>query len=286
MKRLVVWMKRLAVAVGVIVMLVATAVYAGSESVRRRTYDVPVSTPGAIPADQAAIARGDHLAHITGCFGCHGTHLEGRLFFSERGVADLVAPNLTRVVPTYSDTELARAIRHGVRRDGTGLFAMPSEAFYHFSDADLRDVVALLRHQAPVDGYTGHTSIGPIGRIGIVTGKFKPVPSAMDHAAPRVPDARDGDLRARGHYLAQIACSECHGSALQGGLDGRAPTLAIVGAYSDEAFRHLMRTGEPLVKRPLYLMGDVARGRFSKFTDDEVTALQAYLRTIAPAVPQ
>ena len=104
------------------------------------------------PTDAAAIAEGGRLARILGCHDCHGEHLEGRLFFSEPHVADLVAPNLSRLVPSYSDAELARAIRHGIRRDGTGLFAMPSASFFHLSDEDLGRLIAYLRRQPRRDG--------------------------------------------------------------------------------------------------------------------------------------
>jgi hypothetical protein len=60
-------------------------------------------------------------------------------------------------------------------------------------------------------------------------------------------------------------------------LDGRAPTLGIVTAYSEDQFRHLLRTGEPMMSRPLYLMSEAARSRFVHLTDDEVGALYAHL---------
>ena len=287
MQRMVKWLKRMAMGIAVLIVLVVSGVYAGSEVIFRRHYtDVALAAPPVVSADQASLAEGDRKAHILGCYGCHGRALEGRLFFSEKGVANLVAPNLTRVAATSSDAELERAIRHGVRRDGTGLFAMPSSAFYHLSERDLASLIALVRHQPRVEGYTGTTSLGPLGRVGLVTGRFKAVPAAMDHTAARVPADTSGDPTALGRYLAQVACSECHGPTLTGGLDGRAPTLAIATAYDDEQFRHLMRTGEPLMNRPLYLMSDAARGRFVHFTDEEVTSLHAYLRArFAPPAP-
>lgn len=280
------WIRRGVLTVVASVLLLVTAVYAGSEGMRRRTYDIPLPSVVATTGAGPDVAEGGRTARILGCYGgCHGTQLEGRLFFSEPGVADLVAPNLTRVAATYSDAELARAIRHGVRRDGTGLFAMPSNAFFHLSDADLQNLLAFLRRQPRTDGYTGVTSIGPLGRLGIVTGRFTPMPAVMDHGAPRVPSGDAGDPMARGRYLAHVACGECHGSTLQGGLDGRAPSLAIAAAYSDEAFRHLLRTGETPGKRDLYLMDDAARDRFTHLTDDEIDALHTYLRSFAARVP-
>ena len=173
------------------------------------------------------------------------------MFFSERHVADLVAPNLTRVVPSYSDAELARAIRHGVRRDGTGLFAMPSASFYHLSDEDLARLLAFLRHQPRVDGDEQPTYIGPLGQLGIATGKFRLAPGDDGSRGARV--AAVTRRRAGGAWPlpGDVVCSECHGPTLQGGLDGKAPPLAIAATYTDEAFRHLMKTGETPGKRAL-----------------------------------
>jgi mono/diheme cytochrome c family protein len=278
------WVRRAVVVTAALAVLVATVVYAGSELVRRRTYDVPLPPLASHPGDAAAVARGARMARILGCYGgCHGKGVEGALFFSEPLVADLVAPNLTRVAATYSDADLARAIRHGVRQDGTGLFVMPSASFYHLSDDDFGDLLAFLRQQPRVAGYDGTTVIGPLGRVGLVSGKFKPTPALMDHDQPRDGGATAADPVARGRYLARVACTECHGQALRGGLDGRAPSLAIVAAYDLPTFTHLLRTGEALGRRQLPLMGGTARQRFANFTDAEIAALHAYLHGLPAA---
>jgi mono/diheme cytochrome c family protein len=281
MHTLVKWITRTVVGLLLLVVLLAAAIFTRSAMLRRRVWDVPATPLAALPTDAAAIAEGGRLARIMGCDDCHGTQLEGRLFFSQPHVADLVAPNLSRLLPSYSDAELARAIRHGIRRDGTGLFAMPSGSFFYLSDEDLGRVIAYLRRQPPRDGEARTTSIGPIGHVGVATGKFQTAAASMDHAATRPAANPSPSIAARGQYLARIACSECHGVTFGGGLDGKAPPLLIAAAYSDDAFRQLLRTGESLGKRDLYLMDDVARHRFSRFTDDEVTALQAFVRTLA-----
>ncbi len=282
MSPLLKWTRRLLVVGLAVAALLTAGVYGGSALVRGRVWDdIPAPRMGALPTDASSVAEGGRLARILGCYGdCHGPRLGGRLFFSERRVADLVAPNLTRIVPSYSNDELARAIRHGVRRDGTGLFAMPSPSFFHLSDEDLGRLMAFLRRQPREDGYEGTTSIGPIGHLGIVTGRFRLVPATMDHGAERIPAGAGSDDVARGRYLAHVACAECHGAAFEGGLEGRAPPLAIAATYTDEAFRHLLRTGETPGKRPLYLMSETARARFAHLTDDEIAALLTFARTL------
>ena len=276
------WVRRVVVSLVLLGAAGIGAVYVGATMIRGRTHpDIGPVRLAVLPADAISLAEGGRLSRILGCYGgCHGTRMEGALFFSEPGVADLVAPNLSRLAPSYSDAELARAIRHGVRRDGTGLFAMPSSSFYHLSDQDLGRLIAFLRRQPREDGHDVETRIGPLGRLGIVTRRFTTVAATMDHGAPRAPAGVDGDLAARGRYLAIVACTECHGTAFEGGLEGKAPPLAIAATYTDEAFRHLMRTGETPGKRPLYLMGETARQRFSHLTDEEITALQTFLRTL------
>ena len=280
MSALTTWITRAVMTLLVLVALLATAVFARSTMIRTRAWDVPSTAIAALPADANAVAEGGRLARILGCDDCHGKQFEGRLFFSERHVADLVAPNLSQLMPTYSDEELARAIRHGVRRDGTGLFAMPSASFYHLTDADLSQLMAFLRRQPARDGYTGKTWIGPIGHVGIATGRFQPVAATMDHRATRIAQASPVEGAARGKYLASVACSECHGLSFEGGLDGKAPPLVIAAAYTDDAFRQLLRTGEALGKRDLYLMDDVARQRFAALTDEEIASLHGYLKSL------
>jgi acetylornithine deacetylase/succinyl-diaminopimelate desuccinylase-like protein len=59
------------------------------------------------------------------------------VFFDQPMLARLVAPNVVRAIKGYSDAELARLLRHGVRPDGRGVAVMPSSTFYHLDDADL-----------------------------------------------------------------------------------------------------------------------------------------------------
>ena len=92
-------------------------------------YDVPVETIP-IPADQATIARGVHIATVYMCGYCHTETLSGQ---SGPGLITLTFPNLTAgkggVGATNSDEDWVRAIRHGVGHDGKGLVIMPAQVF-------------------------------------------------------------------------------------------------------------------------------------------------------------
>ncbi|NQV87354.1 MAG: c-type cytochrome [Woeseiaceae bacterium] len=52
---------------------------------------------------------------------------------------------------------------------------------------------------------------------------------------------------------------------------------AAIAAYTEQNFRHLMKTGLALGERELDMMSSVARSRFAYFTDQEVSDLYAFL---------
>ena len=63
------------------------------------------------------------------------------------------------------------------------------------------------------------------------------------------------------------------------------PNLRIVAAYSAEDFSTLMKTGKPIGDRELKVMGGVSRGRYSRFTDNEIKAVYDYLAELARRPP-
>jgi mono/diheme cytochrome c family protein len=277
MTRLLKWLG-FALGTVVVLALVATvAVYVKAERVFARTYDVAPLTV-TLPTDSLAPERGERVARIRGCFGCHGSGLEGKVFFDEPGLARIVAPNLTQLVATATDGQLARAIRRGVRVDGRSVFAMPSPMFYHLSEADLADLLAYLRTLAPVADSLPPDELRVFGRLGLVLGQYTPLTADIDTTVPYPDVTPQGPPEAWGRYIALTSCTECHGDDLEGDSANGVPSLRIVGGYSTEDFAKLMRTGVPLGGRKLDLMEEVALGRFVHLTDEEVAALYTYLR--------
>ena len=248
-------------------------VYAMSERILARTYDAPTASL-AVPADSASIAEGERLARIRGCPGCHGDRLQGNVFFDEPGVARLTAGNLTRAARRYSDAELARIIRHGVRPDGSSVFGMPSPAYFHLNDADLGRIIAWVRSRPEVEGPDSRLEARMMGRIGLVTGMYKPI--AVEAESSAVVARLEPGESSRGRYLALSICTECHGPNLKGSGMG-APALAVVQGYGEESFARLMRTGVAADGMEKGLMTEVARGRFVHLSDEEVGALYRYL---------
>jgi mono/diheme cytochrome c family protein len=281
MRRAFRWLRNGLLGFAALFLVAALVVYVVSERQARRTYDAPGS-PVSVPGDSASIREGERLARIRGCTGCHGALLEGDVFVDEPLLARVVSPNLTIAAREYTDAELERIIRHGIRPDGRSMVVMPSGMFSVLDDADLGRVIAYVRSVPPVPGHPREVRIGPLARLMFALGKVKPAAADVSRAAALSASYPSGhDPMARGAYLARTACTECHGFDLRGG--DKAPDLRIAAGYSRDAFTHLMRTGKGLGDRELPLMSRVARRRFSHFTDNEIGALHDYLLARAAA---
>lgn len=279
MKRLLRW---LSVACGSVVFLALCAgayLFIASQRVVARTYDVPLGSFNA-PSDRTAAAKGKRLAAVYGCNNCHGDDLTGTDMFDKPNIVHITAPNLTQVVKDYTDAEFERLVRHGVKHDGRSTWIMPSAMFNHLTNDDLGAITAYVRSLPETDGVGRLTKVRLLGRVGILAGKFEPQ-AARIASLPKVPAPNADDPQSHGRYLAMTSCTECHGARLEGWPLLGTPNLAIAAAYSDADFARLMHEGVAPGNRDLGLMSHVARARFSHFTDDEVNALHAYLKTFA-----
>ena len=260
-----------------LVLLAALGVYIASERLLHAPAQATASHLAPPTSAQRADAR--RQLQVLGCTNCHGAQLRGRLFFDEPGVAKLHAPNLTRIASTASDADLDRAIRQGIGHNGKALFVMPSQQFQYLSDAETSALIAAIR-SFPVGGEDSPPlQVGPLGRIGVVTGKFQTAPAMMAaYRAERLPDL--GPQLAHARHLVETGCTECHGPALHGKevKPGTvSPDLAVALAYDPAQFRALLRTGTAVGDRPLTLMAEVARNDFSALTDAEIDGIHAYL---------
>src|SRR5262245_25358992 len=283
MRRLLSWIR---LAVGSLVGLGIVGyviVYAVSERVLRRTYEMPVIAL-AIPTDPESIREGRRLATIRGCFlDCHGKEAEGRVMFDDPKIARIVAPNLTAAVHQYTDAQLAVIIRNGVRPDGRSLIVMPSEAYVGMTDGDLGRIIAFPNSLPRVPGPGRDIAVGPLGRLGLAIGKFKTTAELIAITGP--PPAATNQQAELGRYLARTVCAECHGTSLRGAAnpDFTSPDLRVVAAYSPEAFARLLRTGIALGERRLGTMSEQARNNLSQLTDSEIAALHSYLHAMPEA---
>jgi len=256
----------------------------GQDLDRKYVFDV-AAVP--VPTSPKDLEEGARLARLRGCNGgCHGDGTGGAIWMEFPDGSKLVAPDLGARAQVYSDLDFVRLLRHGIRPNGTSVIAiMPSNMFYHLTDEDLGRIIAFVRSRQPTEPLPD-SHWGPIGRAMLYYYRTVyediVVADSYDHAAAS-PDPYSDDPVEHGRYLALTACTECHGDDLHGSPPDEIPPLTVVAAYSEEQFRHLMQTGEPIGGRELGLMSEVAVGRFSHFTDAEVGDLYAFLSTLIAA---
>lgn len=127
--------------------------------------------PAQSPAASDLVQRGEYLAHIMDCNGCHtpgalkGAPEEDRYLagsetgFEVPGVGVAYPPNLTPDPETglgeWSVREIMRAIRQGTRPDGSPLAPpMPWPGYSDLTDRDARALAAFLKTLPPVEHAT------------------------------------------------------------------------------------------------------------------------------------
>lgn len=284
-KKLLRWLGYAAGALAIAVLAFAAFVWIQSARIVGHRY---APAPERLAASSLAPAEGERLAHVLGCYGCHGAGLRGGLVFDDGAFATVWAPNLTLIAARAGDQELAAAIRQGIGADGRGLWIMPSAMYARLTDDELAALIAVVRAEPRGGAAAPPVRFGPIGRMVVATGGLRAAPERIE--AFRIHEPFDaGPGFAAGRHLAAIVCADCHGADLSGGQptpDEAAPALAIAGAYSLDQFRTLIRTGRPAGGRGLPMMGEVARGDLSHLTDAEIASLHAYLRARAERVEQ
>jgi mono/diheme cytochrome c family protein len=271
----------------VLLLIVAAAGYVWFASNNALNAKVEPHPEKLIPMQQASVEEGNHLLLTRACAECHGPNLRGAKFLDDAKIATLYAPNLTLVAKQASDQQLAQAIRQGVGYRGEALLVMPSESYQDLTDAEVSSLIKAIRAARAGGQETPARSVGPLGRIGLATGKFKTAPAVVqDYANARAADL--GPQFAAGRHIAVTVCSGCHGSTLSGKEPEPgtiAPDLTITGSYDLPAFTKLMRTGLPPSGKELKMMTGVSRKAFTYFTDDEIASLHAYLVERAKRAP-
>jgi mono/diheme cytochrome c family protein len=137
-----------------------------------------------------------------------GTEGSGQWFNMPDLPGHIVAPNVTpdpeTGAGTWTDDQLARAIREGIGHDGRALFPMmPYEDFRKMSDEDLASIVVYLRSLPPVHNQLSKTKI--IFPVKYLI-RSVPEPVTMPVASPD-----PSDRVKYGEYLVRIGgCGDCH----------------------------------------------------------------------------
>lgn len=278
----------------VLLLLAIGTVYGVSQRQLQRTYSVPAEAPIVFTADSVAVARGRHLATtVATCALCHGIDFGGSVYSDAGPLGIITGPNLTRgrggVGARLSDADWERAIRHGIRQDGTSLIVMPSEVYVHLSDQDLSALLAFLKQTPPVDRELPPTHFRLLGRAFLAAGRLPLLVAAKTPQVEHVASVGMDTTAVYGRYLADIGgCHGCHGHGLSGGRVAGPPDLPPasnltpegLGAWTEADFVQTMRTGQrpdgtlldPFMPWPL----------LGGMTDAELHALWLYLQSVPP----
>jgi mono/diheme cytochrome c family protein len=267
-------------------------VYFITEAQLNKIYEISVE-PILIPSDSAAVARGKHLVTTLGlCAECHGDNLAGETFDEGPIVGRIAVPNLTAgqggVGRTFTDTDWVRALRHGVRPNGKPLIDMPSNYYYHFSDADLKAVIAYLKTLPPRDNQLPPLEVGPLARIFILQDPSLVPAQVIDHTGPRPAAPEPGVTVEYGQYLTHF-CRPCHGENLAGESGAGAGQNLTPGGelatWTEADFISTIRTGVNPQGRKLdsEMMPWPSLGKLS---DDELKAIWLYLQSLPPVTAE
>lgn len=165
--------------------------------------------------DDSLLARGKYLMEsVVACANCHATpdsnregaftnNLGGGRVFDEppfRAVAPNITPDAQTGIGRWTDAQIGKAIRDGVRPDGSIIGPpMPIGFYRNISDADLAAIIVYLRAQPPVHH--------------VVEASTYHVPLPPNYGAPveHVAATSTRDTVHYGEYLANIGhCMECH----------------------------------------------------------------------------
>jgi mono/diheme cytochrome c family protein len=279
--------------------ILAAAVYIVSVRRLSRLHAVTVVLPQRMPADPAAVARGEHIARaMASCTLCHADDLGGQTLETPALIATLAGPNLTGGRGgrggSFTDQDWVRGIRHGVHRDGTTLLVMPSEAFVYMNENDVAALVAFLKQLAPVDREIPPSRLGPLGRVLLAAGKFSVLIAEKTPHIPYPAVVAAGPTAEYGRYLASFSgCNGCHGFGLSGGAVAGPPNIPPasnltsdpatgIGSWSESDFERALRHGVTPDGRAIdtFMPWPV----FARLTDEEVRALWLYVRSM-PARP-
>ena len=312
---------------GAVILLSALLFTTGIASVhaQEQSLDKPPAPPAAVtpaaaatsatsatPADpvKADIESGRYLAIAADCMACHTApsgkpYAGGYAIESPLGTiyATNITPSKTAGIGNYSEAQFARALREGVRADGSHLYpAMPYTSYAMLTDSDVHKLYSYFMNAVtPVNEpassqtklpfpFNVRMSMTAWNAIFLDTKRF-------------VPDASKSQQINRGKYLADglAHCSTCHtprnflmgekgGSALAGAQLGswHAPNITSdkvsgVGGWSDAELVQYLKTGHVEGKGQAGgAMAEAVTNSFQHLRDDDIAAIVAYLRTVPP----
>lgn len=297
---------------GILILVLLVGVTLATAMRQHVTYDAPLPAIKA-SKDSAVIARGRHLvlsaAHCADCHspvrnvdsllklgqdpplsGAFKFQFELGTFYSRNITSDSVTG-----IGRFSDAQLARSLRHGVRTDGEVL--LPFMPFQHLADDDLTAIISYLRSTKPVRNEVPQNEFTVMGKV-VKAFLLKP-----DGPKEEVPKSIKPDTSATyGRYLVMSVanCGGCHtkrdgtgqpaGEPLAGGnpfVEEGLPTLTPPNLTPDPNTGKIYNwSQDDFIKR--FRMGRAFKHShmpwesYNRMTDDELKAIYKYLRTVKP----
>lgn len=247
-------------------------------------------------AKERAIERGKgYVQSRAACTECHAEDFGGKVIIDSPVMGTWIAPNITRagVTAEYTSVDWVRLLRHGVKPN-TKPASMPCTDFTWFSDQEISDIAMYVNSMPKVDRVMPDSTFGPIFSMLITQGEIPISAEVIDHTAerPKYPPRADAVSVELGKHLANT-CTGCHGQQLSGGpiqggdpswLPARNLTFHETGlaTWTLEQFTKSLREGV----RPdgsalgVPMLGVVAYT--ARLSDDEITSLYEYLKTVPP----
>jgi mono/diheme cytochrome c family protein len=242
--------------------------------------------------------RGRHLLGSRyACLECHGANLGGGVMVDDPMIGTLLGPNITagrgsRTL-NYTAADWDRAVRHGVKSDGTPA-AMPAEEFQRMSDQELSDIVAYIRSLPPVDTTVPTPSLGPLGTVLVALGELPLAADVIaDHHGAHADVPPEATVSVEfGQHLA-ATCAGCHRGNFTGGPvpggDPSWPPAANLTPHSDglagwtyDQFASTLRAGTrpdgTALREPMTLVMPFAQ----RMRDVELQAIWLYLQSLPP----
>lgn len=265
----------------------------------------------AVYADGSLAERGDYLVNgVASCGNCHtprtpdaeinnDMELAGTYLIDDPGFK-AYAPNITMDEETgigsWSDEEIARAIREGIRPDGSVIGPpMPNYLYRNMSDSDLNAIIAYLRTVKPVKNAVPESEY-----------RF-PLPENWGPPVDSVPDVPRTDRLAYATYLAETLghCNDCHSPIIEGqhdfartGLGGyvfenlfdlgiTAVSANItphkeygIGSWTDEEIKRALTDGvRPDGRKLAKVMGFPY---YKRMREEDLDLLVLYMRSLKP----
>lgn len=290
----------------------------------------PVNAEFVADASPESVERGDYLVNTIGaCGACHTSrpdgsmtnapstdgHLMGGNLLVESEDVMFWIPNITSDVETglgtWSDDEIVRAIRDGVRKDGSLLFPIMAFSDYqHISDKDVSAIVAYLRSVPRGKPVTARRENKLPGFV-----RFLLLERGVAHHPPTgsVPEPDRSDRVAYGLYLARVGhCVACHSEKGEPGhqkfmagnakrpfeLQGIGKVWARnltpdpdtgLGRYSADQIKQALLQGTRLDGKPMAPPMSMLLPHYSAMSPDDMDAIVAWMKSLPPvkqAIPE